>query len=68
MDLYIIQISDKKEPRLKTLEEAKDDIKNQLFLDKEISSYNNLLQELRKNQAITINTELLKNIDLSQTD
>lgn len=63
---HIIKVLDKKESRLKILEEVKDDIKSELLLDKEISLYNSLLQELRKNQNITINKELLEEVDLNQ--
>jgi peptidyl-prolyl cis-trans isomerase C len=65
---HIIKVLDKKEAEPKKLEEIKDDIKSELLLDKEISLYNNLLQELRKNQNIAINEKLLESIDLSRMD
>lgn len=65
---HIIKVLDKKEAEPKKLEEIRGDIKNELLLDKEISLYDNLLQELRKNQNILINEKLLESINLSQID
>jgi len=65
---HIIKVLDKKAAEPKKIEEARDDIKNELLLDKEISLYDNLLQGLRKNQNISINEKLLESINLSQID
>lgn len=65
---HIIKVLDKKEAEPKPLEEVKDDIKNKLLLEKEISLYDNLLQGLRDKQKISINSQVLEDIDLNQID
>lgn len=63
---HIIKVSDKKAPKLKSLEEVREDIKSELLLDKEIETYNILLQKLREKQKIVINNELLESVDFGQ--
>jgi len=63
---HVIKILDKKEAELKTLEDVKDDIKRELLLDKEISLYDTLIAELRKNCDISIDNELLDKQDLTE--
>jgi peptidyl-prolyl cis-trans isomerase C len=65
---HIIKVLNRKEAGVKALEDAKGDIKNELRLDKEISVYDNLLQELQKNQKVVINHQLLESLDLSQIE
>ena len=62
---HVIKILDKKEAKQKTLEEARDDIKSKLLLDKQVLLYGKLLQKLKEKQEISINKELLETIDLS---
>ena len=63
---HIVKLLDKKEGKLKTLGEVKSQIKSELLLDKELELYNKLLQQLREDQEITVNNQLLDSLDLSQ--
>ena len=57
---HIIKVMDKKEARHKTFEEVKDVIENELFLDKQMQLYEDLLQRLRKDRKVIINKDLLE--------
>ena len=59
---HIIKVLDKKEAKAKTLEEVKDTIKNELVSSKQTLLYENLLQDLKKNQPVSINNELLQTL------
>lgn len=65
---HIVKVLDKKEEELKTLEEVRNEVKSALLLDKELELYKNLLHQLRDGREITVNYQLLDNLDLSQTD
>lgn len=61
---HIIKLIDRKDARIKTLEEAKEDIKNELAMNKELSLYKELIDRLRKEIKISINSRLLENIEM----
>ncbi len=62
---HIIKIIDKQEEKIKTLDEAKREIEDELYLDKQVELYDRLLQELRTKDEVYINKESLNKIDLS---
>ncbi len=63
---HIIEVLDRQEARVRPLAEVREEIKSELFVDKEIAVYDSLLQELKKGKEITINRPLLEKLDLSK--
>ncbi|MBL7071288.1 MAG: peptidylprolyl isomerase [Candidatus Omnitrophica bacterium] len=63
---HIIEVLDKREARQKPLDEVREEIRSRLLMDKEVSIYEVFLRDLKKGKKITINTQILEDLDLTQ--
>lgn len=57
---HIIKLTDKKEAAKKDFKDVEQDIKNKLLVEKQMKTYDSLVESLKKNQKININEALVE--------
>jgi len=63
---HIIEVLDKKEARIRPLEEVEKAIRAELLMQKEITIYDKFLRELREDKEITINHRMIETLELGK--
>lgn len=59
---HIIKVTDKKPPEPRPLEEIKGEIENELFVEKQVSLYDELMKKLKDGKNIKINSAVLEKL------
>lgn len=52
---HIIKVTDRKAPQLRPIEEVRSEIENELFIEKQVSLYDDLIKKLKSGKDIKIN-------------
>jgi len=59
---HIIKVTDKKPPEPRPMEEVKSEIENELFVEKQVNLYDDLMKKLKEGKDIKVNSAVLEKL------